>query len=385
MAELALPKSFKRLNLEQQQAILKQLKDAARTALNKGWHIFPAPYLTKKTFKGTRGSKDARNDAQALAKWEAGVPANPCVRLDYSNLTVLDIDGGVGDYDNVIAWAKANGIPETYVVTTGRTGGGYHFYFSGTRPPERKDVCKNPQANRLGFELDGAHGDIKCHGHVVAEGGLHKTGATYRGNGLPVAPLPDWLRDWEEESVKARRETFHRQLERMKEAQSANVIPWNRRNDFLYREAGHLHYLGLSEETLYAALKDIARRYCADGEEYVRQQDAKLRSIATRVSAMTYDRVVNKNLLGKPTGNLVIKAPPPTPKERLMVWLTHRFPVGERVTVRSILERFDADHPGERRPGRTTLFRAMKSVNFLEVGLDPSDRRTSLWARHGDS
>lgn len=185
--------------------------------------------------------------------------------------------------------------------------------------------------------------------------------------------------------MKARRETFQRQLERMKEAQSANVVPWNRRNDFLYREAGHLHYLGLSEETLYAALKDIARRYCADGEEYARQQDAKLRSIATRVSAMTYDRVVNKNLLGKPTGNLIVKAPPLTPKERLMVWLTHRFPVGERVTVRSILERFDADHPGEGRPGRTTLFRAMKSVNFLEVGLDPSDRRTSLWARHGDS
>jgi hypothetical protein len=100
---------------------------------------------------------------------------------------------------------------------------------------------------------------------------------------------------------------------------------------------------------------------------------------------MTFDRIVNKNLLGKPTGNLIIKAPPLTPKERLMVWLTHRFPVTERVTVRSILERFDADHPGERRPGRTTLFRAMKSVNFLEVGLDPSDRRTSLWARHADS
>ena len=48
MVELALPKSFKRLNLEEQKSVLKQLKDAARTALNKGWHIFPAPYLTKK-------------------------------------------------------------------------------------------------------------------------------------------------------------------------------------------------------------------------------------------------------------------------------------------------------------------------------------------------
>ena len=381
----ALPTAFARLNPEERTAILKQLTDAAKAALNKGWYIFPAPYLTKLPFRGTRGSRDARNDGQALAKWEAGVPANPCIRLDYSNLTVLDIDGGVGSYDNAIAWATANGIPETLVVTTGRLGGGYHFYFSGTRPPEKKDVCQNPHADRRGFELDGAHGDIKCHGHVVAEGGLHKTGATYRGNGLPVAPLPDWLRDWEEESVKAKRQEFQRQLERIKESKTQNVVPWKRRNDFLYREACHLHYRGLSEETLYAALKDIARRYCADGGEYVVQQDARLRSIASRVSALTYDRIVNKSLLGKPAGHLVIKAPPLTPKERLLLWLTRQFPLGEQVSVRSIVERFEADHLGERRPGRTTLFRAMKSVNFREVGPDPDDRRTSLWARYGDS
>lgn len=307
-------------------------------------------------------------------------------KLDhYPNLTVLDIDGGVGDYDNVMAWAKANGIPETYVVTTGRLGGGYHFYFSGTRPPGRKDVSKNPHADRRGFELNGAHGDIKCHGHVVAEGGLHKTGVTYRGNGLLVAPLPDWLRDWEEESVKARRETIQRQLERIRQTQSLNVVPWKRRNDFLYRDACRLHYLGLNEETLYAALKDIARRYCADGEEYVIQQDTKIRSVAARVSAMTYDRIVNSSLLGKPTGDLVVKAPALKPKHRLMAWLTRQFPVGEQVTVSSIMDRFDSEHLGERRPGRTTLFRAMRSANFREVGRDPRDGRTSLWARHGDS
>lgn len=380
-----LPRSFTRLDPEKQKAILKQLRDAAKAAVEKGWYVFPAPYLTKTTFKGTRGSKDARNDARALTKWQAGVPANPCIRLDYSNLTVLDIDGGVGDYDNAMAWAKANGIPETYVVTTGRLGGGYHFYFFGTRPPERKDVSKNSHAGRRGFELDGAHGDIKCHGHVVAEGGLHKTRATYRGNGLLVAPLPDWLRDWEEESVKARRQTFQRQLERIRETQSANVVPWKLRNDFLYRDACRLHYLGLNDETLYAALKDIARRYCADGEQYLIQQDAKIRSIAARVSAMTHDRIVNRGLLGKPAGDLVVRAPLPKPKERLMAWLTGQFRVGEQVTVSSILERFEVDHPGERRPGRTTLFRAMKSANFREFGRDPKDGRTSLWARHPDS
>jgi hypothetical protein len=200
-----------------------------------------------------------------------------------------------------------------------------------------------------------------------------------------VAPLPEWLRHWEEESVKARRETFQRQLERIQETQSANVVPWKRRNDFLYRDACRLHYLGLNEETLYAALKDIARRYCADGEEYVIAQDPKLRLIAARVSAMTFDRIVNKGLLGKPTGNLVINAPPPKPKERLILWLTRQFPQGEQVTVRSIMEKFDADHHGERRPGRTTLFRAMKSANFREVGPDPKDGRTALWARQGDS
>jgi len=150
------PRSFTRLDPEKQAAILKQLTDAAKAAIDRGWHVFPAPYLTKTTFKGTRGSKDARNDARALAKWQAGIPANPCIRLDYSNLTVLDIDGGVGNYDNAVAWANANGIPETYVVTTGRLGGGYHFYFSGKRPPERKDVSKNFHADRRGFELDGA-------------------------------------------------------------------------------------------------------------------------------------------------------------------------------------------------------------------------------------
>jgi hypothetical protein len=59
MPRLSLPRSFTRLNAKKQSAILKQLTDAATAAIDKGWYVFPAPYLTKTTFKGTRGSKDA--------------------------------------------------------------------------------------------------------------------------------------------------------------------------------------------------------------------------------------------------------------------------------------------------------------------------------------
>jgi hypothetical protein len=79
MPRLSLPRSFTRLNAKKQSAILKQLTDAATAAIDKGWYVFPAPYLTKTTFKGTRGSKDARNDEIALAKWKSST----CRRSKY--------------------------------------------------------------------------------------------------------------------------------------------------------------------------------------------------------------------------------------------------------------------------------------------------------------
>jgi hypothetical protein len=60
-------------------AEVARLKAAAEAALAKGWYVFPCPERTKKTFKGSHGSRDAKNTRAALSKWNAGVPANPAV------------------------------------------------------------------------------------------------------------------------------------------------------------------------------------------------------------------------------------------------------------------------------------------------------------------
>ena len=384
----SLPAKFRKLDLIKQSHQLNQLRNAAQIAIDKGWHVFPCPYQTKLPFKGTHGFKDARSDSRAIAKWDAGYPANPCIALEASGLTVLDIDGGLGDYNNALAWARHNGLPETYVVQSGRVGGGYHSYFRGTR--DLPDVCANAHAGRRGFELDDAHGDIKSHGYVVAEGGLHKSGATYKGNGLPIAPLPDWLRDWEEPAAKAKRAKQQEHLGKLKSTQTANLVLWKHRNNFLWKEAGRLHYLGLNEETVYQSLRDIARRYVVDGDDYVLREDAKLRDMARRIHAMPFDRIVNDKYRIMPRGGGVIVRVPvrmpkePTAKERLASWLTQKCPLGEIMSVRSILEHFERDHPDEPRPPKVTLHRAMESANFRQVGVEPADNRVALWSRYGD-
>src|SRR5690348_801552 len=109
------------------------LRKAAQIALHKGWYVFPSPHRTKSAFAGTHGSLDAINSDNAplaLKKWDEGVPANPCIRLDRSGLTVLDVDHGLHSFAEAQAWAQRNGIPDTYIVSSGR---GYHFYFIGVR------------------------------------------------------------------------------------------------------------------------------------------------------------------------------------------------------------------------------------------------------------
>ena len=139
----------------------ESLLAAAERALNKGWYVFATPYKSKIPYAGTKGSSDAVNDDRALARWKNGTPANPCIRLDKSDLVVLDIDYGLTSLEHAEAWAAANNIPETYIVSTGRDGGGFHFYFKGRR--SLPDCVRNPRAGRVGFELNGVCGDIKHH------------------------------------------------------------------------------------------------------------------------------------------------------------------------------------------------------------------------------
>lgn len=100
------------------------LLEAARVALERGWYIFGVPARSKAPYSGTRGSKDADNSDVALDRWKTHPTSNPCVRLDKSGLTVLDIDRGLSSMDEAESWANRNGLPETYIVQSGRASGG---------------------------------------------------------------------------------------------------------------------------------------------------------------------------------------------------------------------------------------------------------------------
>jgi hypothetical protein len=347
----------------------ESLRAAAEAALRKGWYVFGSPYKTKATFAGSHGSKDALNDDRALLRWEQGTPANPCIRLDKSGLTVLDADQGLTSIEHAEAWAEANGILATYIVSSGRQPFGCHFYFRGTRT--LPDVTRNLPTGRVGFELDGVSGDIKCHGHVVAEGGLHKSGRVYRGNGRHVALLPQWLRDYEDPLVKAKRKQREEQnkVSHTSQANQADTkIASGGRHNFLLREAGCLRWQGLEAETIYLALKDICRRFCEDGENYA---DSQLRQLAQFTGAKPCDRKIKK------TG-LKVPAAPPTPQELVARLMRREFQEGCSVSIHAIMERVGTEHPDV---SEGTLRRAMKTVGFVKAGKDTADRRKQLWTR----
>jgi hypothetical protein len=308
--------------------------------------------------------------------WQNGTPSNPCVRLDKSELVVLDIDHGLTSLEHAEAWATANNIAPTYIVTTGRDGGGFHFYFRGRRT--LPDCIRNPRAGRIGFELNGASGDIKHRGHVVAEGGLHKSGATYCGNGRHVAALPDWIRDYEDPAVKRKREhqetLAKKRTEGRVESAASNVlnvlIESGRRHAFLLSEAGRLRWQGLESEAIYVALRDICHRFCEDGQNY---SDTKIKTLAEYVGAKACDRRINRPK--------VAVVPPPTQRELIAQFLRREFSIGCLVTIQTIVGRIVTDFPDA---AKTTVQRAMTLAGFRQSGDDPTDRRRPLWTRLGE-
>jgi hypothetical protein len=307
-----------------------------------------------------------------LLRWEQGTPANPCIRLDKSGMTVLDADHGLTSIEHAEAWAEANDLPQTYIVSSGRHPFGCHFYFKGIR--ELPDVIRNKSIGRVGFELDGVSGDIKCHGHVVAEGGLHKSGLVYRGNGRPVATLPQWLRDYEDPLVKAKRK--QREAQKINQSSQSNPtdakIPRGRRHNFLLREAGRLRWQGLETEAIYLALKDICRRFCEDGENY--GGDPQLRQMAQFTGTKPCDRTFRR------TGH-IIPAASPTPQEIVARLLRREFKEGCLGSIHALKERVGIEHPDV---SEGTLRRAMRTVGFVKAGKDPADRRKQLWTRRAE-
>jgi hypothetical protein len=129
------------------------------------------------------GFKEATDDAAQIGKWWAKRPWANIGLATGSGLAVFDIDGPEGADELRALVAQHGRLPPTLTQATGR---GFHVIFA-TRAG-------------AGEVRSSAVGKI----HVRGEGGYillppsdHISGKKYRWlNKLPLASLPDWLRQW---------------------------------------------------------------------------------------------------------------------------------------------------------------------------------------------
>jgi hypothetical protein len=150
-----------------------------------------------------------------------------------------------------------NNLPETFVVQSGRDGDfGCHLYYRGAIPS-------------TSFKLGEVTGELKSiGGYVVGPGSVHPSGKPYQiVCDLPVAPLPGVLNKPAKSVIVMKPD---------------GLVPESQRNNRLTSLAGTLRNQHLSEETIFAALRDFAVNQCEDGESYFAREEEKLRDLAYR-------------------------------------------------------------------------------------------------------
>lgn len=218
-------------------------KEIADDVLRHGWSVFPvAPRAKHPLLK--HGFKEASKDQAVIDGWAAKWPnANAGVAGGASDVAVLDIDYGVSSFEEFELWRKANKLPETYTVRTGRRPDfGVQMYFKGAIP----DVGM--------FELDGCKGQVKSlGGYVLAAGSTHPSGALYEVIvNKPLAETPDVVRALKTKKTNDTNEDGS--LKKIGEGEG--------RRPFLTSVAGKLRNEGLDYESLLAALIPINEARC---------------------------------------------------------------------------------------------------------------------------
>jgi hypothetical protein len=278
-------------------------------------HIYAAPYMTKTAYKGSKGSLDARGNFDkngkiqtnfALLPWDGkNLASNPCIRLDMSGLTAYDIDKGLEGLtdEEILKKVERLGLPHSYMTRTGRPTGGATIFFRGVRT--------NPDVQN--FKVGPLSGDLKCHGHVAAAGGLYRF-KDERGkptdeftfyrciNDVTFAALPFWMRDYkfktktvhptevssfdadwlkraEGDDILAKalkkahdyKERNHAELVSGKfvTIKAGELVPVGGRKVYLRRQAGIMRKQSLPPEIVRIALDICAVRRCVDGRKFI--------------------------------------------------------------------------------------------------------------------
>lgn len=148
----------------------------------RGLAVIPIKRADKTALVGWRGFQLSRPTDDQILEWFAEYPgANLAIITgSVSGIVVLDIDSPEG-----LRIAKANGLPKTPAVKTGK---GWHLYF-------KHPGAKLPNWVKKIQDID-LRGDG---GYVVAPPSIHENGAIYSWvpdtADLPFADLPSWVID----------------------------------------------------------------------------------------------------------------------------------------------------------------------------------------------
>ncbi len=222
--------------------VVSELRASAQDALSRGFAILTCEPHDKNPW--AKYSAHAVNSATtdpsvALKPWADNHEANYGVAAGKSNLTIIDCDSGLQDEAALYAWMAKNGLPETFIVQSGRdTSFGAHLYYSGAVPT-------------TGYQIDGVVGELRGVGaYVVGPGCYH----------------PD----------------SGKQYKIIKDVTIASLPPEGNRWNQLQSKAGKLKDFGLSEGAIYDALKDFCANNCENGASY---PDEKIKNLAAWASS----------------------------------------------------------------------------------------------------
>ena len=150
--------------------VVKSLLESAKDALARGFSILICEPHAKDPWP--KYSPHAVNSCSrvpeiALKPWVDGHEANYGVGGGPSNITIIDVDKGIPNYAALRAWMETQGLPETFIVQSGRTGFGAHLYYSGAVPTTP-------------YDMDGVVGELRGNGaYVVGPGSIHPDGNRY--------------------------------------------------------------------------------------------------------------------------------------------------------------------------------------------------------------
>ena len=178
------------------------LLQSALAAARRGWKVFPCWWIEdgacaceKKAEcdrpgkhpiarHAPQGLKDATTDAETIRRWWTLTPnANPAMRT--GDVTVVDVDGPVGEITFTKLCGPHGGWPQTYKV---KTGNGSHLYFKSC---ERLKTGNN----RLGEKVDVKNEN----GYVMLPPSSHASGNIYAVVAdVPLLDVPEWMSEPEQ-------------------------------------------------------------------------------------------------------------------------------------------------------------------------------------------